>query len=368
MTDVLLFATLLLYFCYFHHVKPMLAAKENPGAIPTEAVIGKPSTTPTNTPTPTEIPEPAISPTDAPTNSPTPTPECDENGVPYDFSGDFGEKFGKMFLGDDRVSADDTSYRSHDLYITMTSFDGSYSQRSSKKSDKPSDSHVVYHVFDIYVRNIENLFCSYKSSRTSFMKLYNDTTIGKTIAAISGDLFYGYDSSKPVIVRNGSVIRKSDYITYDICVLYWDGTLETETHDTYNWDRIKERAPYQIWSFGPSLLDENGAVRDTTSSSVWGKNPRSVIGYVEPGHYVFVAVEGYRAENQKAKNGVGTNLEATAQIAKDFGCKVAYNLDGGASVYAGFQGEQLFYVTNSNETVRNISDIICIGEITGGEK
>lgn len=368
-TDILLFLALLLYFCWFHHVRVMLGSGETSEVVPTESVISKPSVTPTNTATPSPTPEADVSvtPSQGPTSTPTPTPECDINGVPYDFSGDFGEKFGKMFLGDERVMIDDTSYRSHDVYIKMSSFDGMYSQRTSKTGEKFADAHTVWYAFDVYVRNIENLFVNYKNGTTNFSKLFEDTSFGQAVAAISGDLFYGYNKAKPVIVRNGSVIRKADYITDDICVLYWDGTMEIETHDTYDWNRIKERAPYQVWSFGPSLLDENGQPKLNADVDVWRKNPRSVLGYVEPGHYVLIAILGYRDEAQKAENGVGTNLEATAQIAADLGCKLAYNLDGGASVYAGYRGIQLFDVKNSNGSIRRISDIICIGEsLTGG--
>lgn len=413
-TDVLLFFALLLYFCYFHHVRTMIGTVNAPEVVPVETIIAKPTSTPTNTPTdaptdtptdtptctptntptaiitdvplitvtpgeiipasptPSPTPSPKPSPTVTPTFTPTPiaspVPGVDENGVPYDFSGDFGHKFGNMFLGDNRVVVDDTSYRSHDVYIKMSKFDGNYSQKASKYGSRQESVHTVWYAFDVYIRNIENLFTNYKHDTVPFKTLYADTSIGKAIAAISGDLYYDYDSAKPVVVRNGKVIRKADYITSDICVLYWDGTMEIETNETYNWDRIKKRAPYQIWSFGPSLLDENGNPKLNAQSDVWIKNPRSVIGYVEPGHYVLITILGNRINGQKAENGLGANLEATAKIAAEYGCKAAYNLDGGASVYAGFRGEQLFSIyIGSSGRLREISDIICIGELlTGG--
>ena len=153
-----------------------------------------------------------------------------------------------------------------------------------------------------------------------------------------------------------------DYISEPICVLFWNGEMACYTHDTYDKDAIIEKAPYQIWCFGPILTDDEGNSLSNTDSSVWIKNPRAAIGYVEPGHYVLLAVAGYRDEAQVPENGRGVTLEALAKIMTDHGCVLAYNLDGGASVYAGYNGEQLFSVKNQNGSNRLICDIICVGE------
>lgn len=50
-------------------------------------------------------------------------------------------------------------------------------------------------------------------------------------------------------------------------------------------EAAKRRGAYQIWSFGPRLLDGNGkafASNDDFVSTVKGANPRSAIGYYEP--------------------------------------------------------------------------------------
>lgn len=375
--DVVLFAAFILTFCWFHHAGKMLGFTGKNATVPTEEVIAKPSpsatekqTTPAVTPTGAALPtgqeQPGLTSAPTATPLPTPTPECDENGVPYDFSGDFGAKFGKLFSADNTIVTDDTSYRSHDVYIKMSAFDGNLSQRTSKGAERFAQSHTVWYAFDVYVRNIENFFTSYsRSGEKQFSALYKDTSFGNAVAAINGDLFLYYDETKKVIVRNGSVIRTSDYIVDDICVLYWDGAMEIETHDTYDWNRIKERAPYQIWSFGPSLIAPDGSVNKCYDSVIWIKNPRAAVGMVEPGHYVLLAVAGYRADAQRTVNGDGITLEAVGELMASLGCKVAYNLDGGASVYAGFNGKELFHVTNASGSTRTISDILCIGECIG---
>lgn len=251
--------------------------------------------------------------------------------------------------------------------MTLTAFDGKLKQQYYQNGSYSSE-HVVYYMIDVYVRNMENLYTAYSSS--NYVPLDDLVEINKaggniveTIAAISGDLYLGFNESKPVIVRNGKIIRQLSYIKTDICVLYWDGSMETVSPSNYDWSAISAKSPYQIWSFGPSLLNDDGSPRTNISSSIWKWNPRASIGCVEPGHYVLCVVSGYRDKTQKEENGVGVNLDVLAKLMSDAGCKVAYNLDGGASVYGWYRGNRLVQVSNSNGTVRNISDIICIGEI-----
>ena len=374
--DFITFVVVLLAFSYFHHVRVLWGTKGGPEPSPSFS-IAKPTEAESVSATPAPPTEalpvsplptdgPAATPT--PTASPTPTPPCDENGVPYDLTGDFGEKFGTLFSADDTVVLEDNLYRSHDVYITLTRFDGKLAQRRKKSGTAFSESHTVYFCFDIYVRNIENLYTSYSTkSRQTFAKLLGDTSNGSTVAAISGDLFFGYESSKEVVIRNGNVIRIADYISDSICVLYWDGSMEVLDHDSYNKDKLLEKAPYQVWSFGPGLIAEDGTALLNASSPIWIKNPRSAIGMVEPGHYVFLAVAGIRDQSQAAENGLGITMESLAQILVDHGCVVGYNLDGGASAYAGYNGEILFSVEKGSGSTRLISDIICIGEINGGD-
>ena len=89
-------------------------------------------------------------------------------------------------------------------------------------------------------------------------------------------------------------IYVDDNNRYSICALYSDGTMDTFDAKDYRIDDIKAKDPVQVWSFGPVLLDEDGTVRDKyqVSSTVAQRNPRSAVGYYEPGHYCFVVVDG----------------------------------------------------------------------------
>jgi exopolysaccharide biosynthesis protein len=125
---------------------------------------------------------------------------------------------------------------------------------------------------------------------------------------------------------------------------------------TYQIEDILARDPLQIWSFGPVLLDENGNTRDhyEVSTAVGYPNPRSGIGYYEPGHYCFVIVDG-RNEGHSA----GMKIPELAQVFADLGCTAAYNLDGGGTAVMYFNGEKFSVQSNGS---RDLGDILLITE------
>ena len=64
------------------------------------------------------------------------------------------------------------------------------------------------------------------------------------------------------------------------------------------------------------------------TARVQGLNPRSAVGYYEPGHYCFVVIDGRQPGYSK-----GATLMQLAQLFESLGCKEAYNLDGGKSAH-----------------------------------
>lgn len=344
--DLILLAAFLSTFCYYHHIESIWgAAIEGPAVTePTPDVIFTRPPTVTSTPS-TTAPLP-------PSTGDDPIPP--QTGPIWDLSGDFGGKFYHKFSMDNEIVRTDSGYRSHDLCIELKKVDKILKQRTTKTA-APKDTHVIYHVAHIYVRNIDNLFSSHQVGKNNFASdLLKDT---KAVFAINGDVFNTGAASKEVIVRNGELIRTKDYISADICVLYWDGTMETVTPAEYDWNKIAAKSPYQIWSFGPELLHDDGKAKTDIETAVWRLNPRAAIGYVEPGHYVMVAVDGSR--DGKTTGGDGLNMDELARVMADEGCKQAYNLDGGASVYCYYDGNYPV----SFSTNRKISDMICISEI-----
>ena len=172
--------------------------------------------------------------------------------------------------------------------------------------------------------------------------------------AISGD-FLTYQKGG-FLLRNGETyVATSNRAS--ICVLYPDGTMETLIGGTYEIDDVLARNPLQVWSFGPVLLDTEGKVRDKfeVSQTVSYPNPRSAVGYFEPGHYCFVVVDG----RQKGHS-AGIRIPELAKIFEDLGCTAAYNLDGGGS--AVMLIDQKPFSRQSNGGDRKLGDILVITE------
>ena len=284
--DLLVLLVLLSTFCYFHHIREIWGADlqglfgNDDAPTTTQApimVVTRPPrpTTPVTTTTqklPETQPLPETGPAGTADSAVTTTEKVPEVTEPVlDTSGDFGYLHADKFAPAGVVNTADGYYQSHDISITVTEVDTVIEQYRTKSSTTKSKTRVRYFLADVYVRNIDNFFTSYSAGKNvSFNTLLKDKN---PLFALSGDVFNTGATSKEVIVRNGNVIRYKDHISSDICVLYWDGTMETITPAEYNWEKILAKAPYQVWSFGPHLLNDDGSVPDKMSSNVWRTNP-----------------------------------------------------------------------------------------------
>lgn len=175
------------------------------------------------------------------------------------------------------------------------------------------------------------------------------------IVAMNGD-YYSIHVHGPV-VRNGEVYK--DYITrdWDIAVLKSDGELAVYEHGTLKKDAFSMMRVYQTWVFGPSLLDEQGEAKTRFRSNVQSENPRSVLGYYEPGHYAFLAVDGRSGESE------GLTMKQLAQLCEDLGFARAYNMDGGQS---SILLSQAGVMNEPYHNGRPVSDILAIRELPEG--
>lgn len=213
----------------------------------------------------------------------------------------------------------------------------------------------TYYLADIYVRSIEcfrTAFAKDKFGRGLNEPLLDISKRNNALLAISGD-YYGLHNNGPVI-RNG-VLYRSRPSNADVCVLYRDGTMKTFAGRSFNAEAAMQDGAWQSWSFGPTLLDENGKASTSFNSTLTTAHPRCAIGYYEPGHYAFVLVDG-RQDNYSE----GMTLSELAQLFESLGCKVAYNLDGGRSAQMAFNQA---LVNQPYLDGRNISDILYIGEV-----
>ena len=338
--DLLLIAFILLSFALVHHVIPrmMKGSYEAPEARdirPTAAVTAVPETTAAPAAeTPSAGPsEPEITP--EPTPEPTPDPM------------DWRTKFADHFT--DEVVVTDHSYTSPNIAIDI--------QKYVTDDIAPS----TYFVADIYVASLEN-FQTYWAGGT-FHKWMEEPPIqcannAGAILAVNGD--YADSQDFGLLVRNG-VLYMEEQTIYDICALYYDGTMVTYGADEYKVEDVLDREPYQIWKFGPALLDENGQPRESFNATgpISDVNPRTGLGYYEPGHYCFVVVDG-----RQGGYSAGMRIGRFAQLFADLGCTAAYNLDGGRSSVMVFQGS---FFNQPYLNGRNAGDILLIREIEEGE-
>lgn len=322
--DLLLIGVILLTFAFFHHVLPALTSRPQNSQISVPTEPTQPSET-----------EPTMDTTDTePTESEAVTEP--DNRTPWQI------RFADHFT--DEIVITENSYTSPEVSITIDTV-----------VTGEGGSKVTYYVADIYVASLEN----FKTYTAHGEMRYFDTQPAlemvqesNAILAISGD-FLTYQKSG-FLLRNGETYVADR--NYSICALFPDGTMETYDWGAYDIEAIMSREPLQVWSFGPVLLDSQGNVRESydVSQAVGFPNPRSAIGYYEPGHYCFVVVDG-RQEGHSA----GVKIPQLAQIFADLGCTAAYNLDGGGTAVMLF--DQRVFSRQSNGG-RDLGDILLITE------
>lgn len=263
--------------------------------------------------------------------------------VIYDTPGDWSLKWADKFTKDGSVIETETSYQSGDINVSVTTV--------NKNS-------VTYYVADIYISSIFNLQTAL--AEDTYGRGYTDTVpnIAKqnnAIIATNGD-YYGA-REMGIVIRNGSLYR--DNLWGDVGVLYYNGIFKTYSAEDFDLQAVIDGGAYQAWSFGPSLLDENGDAIPSFNSSIAKAHPRCAFGYYEPGHYCMVLVDG-----RQSGYSVGMSLASLSQLMNELGCRVAYNLDGGQTAVMAYKGE---VINRPYEGGRDVSDIVFIAEVANKE-
>ena len=292
--DLLLFVLAMLVFALFHHVLPhhedavgiasQRGAQAQPAAVETEAPDGE-----------SELPQAGEDMADA-----QPPQE--------DAEGSFGVKFADKFTSGG-VERTETGYRSANINLEITPY---------RHND------VDYYVADFYLRDISSFqtgFAKDAFGRGKYESVPVTLARMNAIAGVNGDYYGGRRDG--IVAHNGMLYRNDDNLKRDVCVLYWDGTLETYSPQGFDAEAEMARGAYQMWNFGPKLLDENGQAMEEFNSDVARRNPRTAIGYFEPGHYCFVVVDG------RSEQSAGISLKNLSRLMQGLGCVRAYNLDGG---------------------------------------
>lgn len=316
--DVLLTGLILCVFAFFHHVLPRLEAADK----------SEPS------PAPEVQTEAALS----------PAPETEQPAPAQPEEESWGEKFAEHFSPE--IQTGENFYKSPNVSVAVETVEQELEGHFQR-----------WYVADIYIKDI-SCFSSYveNDSYESYVTTpaLELAELAGAILSINGD-YCNAQNEKGLFVRNGVVYQQEQLPRCDIAVLYTDGSLETYAPGEYTAEGILERQPWQLWKFGPELLDADGQPLGSfnTSSAIEAANPRSALGYYEPGHYCFVVSEGRLRDG-----GYGLTMAELAQIFSDLGCKRAYNLDGGDSACMVFNGQ----VCNVRSGQRELGDILLIKE------
>lgn len=345
--DVLLTGVLLVVFAYFHHVRPV--ALEEDGTVIARATA-EPTPQVTEllysnvTPVPTEVP-------DEPESTPTPRPVPEGTDAP----GSFIRKFADKFTSGEVITSEENgvyTYKSASLNITVTPDTFPYDYYGETRT-------ANYYFTDFYVSDIScitSVLAKDVYGTGNYEWLQDMAKRSGAILAVNGD-FYGARKNG-VVIRNGKVYRKN-HSSFDACALYWDGSMETFASKDWTADKLIAKGAYQAWSFGPELLDDNGQPlkKYNATDAVLKKNPRTAIGYFEPGHYCFVTVDG-RTNDSK-----GLTMDDFARLMSSLGCKCAYNLDGGQSSSLTWGSK---VINEPSDGGRKVSDGIMLIDIGGG--
>ena len=321
--DLLAIAAGLLVFALFHHVLPHYGILRGEESEPVVLVTLAPQPTPEPTAVPVEEQEE------------TPPEETPEPVRVY--SGRWGEKFADKFT-DGEVIQTENSYQSANVNVSY---------------QRIEENDVIYFVADVYVSDLGYLRSGFANGKYNggFQMIDEIARQENAVVALSGDHYAG--RGEGLVVRNGVLYRETRF--QDVCVLLSDGTMVTLTNAELDMDDLKAAAPWQVWAFGPELLDDEGHALTSFNSIVLPNNPRAAIGYVEPGHYYLVEVEGTRTGYYSGSRGM--KMYELANLFESLGCKSAYNLDGGQSVGLAWMGELVSFRYD-----RSIPDIIYVAD------
>ncbi len=272
-------------------------------------------------------------------------------------------------------------YASKDLAISVTRF--------RDKAKKGSKKILEYCVADIHCSENSPLgsfmtepYSRYGSTPTPGVRQEIPTTLiadHPSILAVSDDMYglrlspVGKNKTKydyhGVIIRNGEVLatktRKSPeegkkdrrvWPNLDTLAVYRDGSMKTFVSGDLTAEEYLADGAVHVFAFGPWLLSE-GEINPALQNKNYypASEPRAAIGMIEPYHYIIIATSG-RPDTKYA----GVKLLWLAEKMKEYGCREALNLDGGATVIMTFNN-QIILRGEYAKKFRNIGSMISFG-------
>lgn len=218
---------------------------------------------------------------------------------------------------------------------------------------------LLYYVVDVQMRDM-NAFCAaFSGDGDKISNKYEATSViaarNNAMLAINCDNS-GY-LSDGIVVRGGTLYRfkPSDH---DVLLVFNDGRFEIRAERSFASQEdiiaLIEQGLMHTFSFGPTLVKDGELLTDFSGwSTIGGKNPRTAIGMVEPGHFKIMIMDGRQAETVSE----GVRLAPLAEMMYELGCTDAYNFDGGQSTTLYFNGNIVNTIAG-RETERAVTDIL----------
>lgn len=189
----------------------------------------------------------------------------------------------------------------------------------------------------------------YGSKRTAIGRVLSKRS--NAVLAINGDFFSFHNEG--YLVRQGVLYRDRTNPTYDILIIDDKGDFHIIIDPTEEQAHGFEGSIVNTFNFGPALVVDGEIITTTKEMTVGLNKPTQRMGIAQLGplSYLCIATEG--PEN---KGSVGLTIPQFAQLMKDRGAKIAYNLDGGSSSAMMFNDKKINALSTGKN--RPICDIL----------
>lgn len=160
------------------------------------------------------------------------------------------------------------------------------------------------------------------------------------IIGVNGSAF-SYSNGKPsplgMCIKNGTIY--GDFMTsYSVMAVKWDGTIYTPEQGLMGTDLLKEGVK-DTYNFGPILI------KDGKAQPAWAETakyyPRTAVGMISPNQYVLLVTN--------TGTYAGLNHWDLVSIFSSYGCRYAYNLDGGGSSTLYYNGKVMNKLINNTQ-------------------
>ncbi len=172
----------------------------------------------------------------------------------------------------------------------------------------------------------------------------------KAVVGFTGDYIGFTSNGKGAMIRDGIVYYDRDVIS--TLAVMPDGTLRIYRTKRITAQELLDMGVKDSFAFGPILV-ENGVAAFRPEDETGVYTMRVGFGYSDPFHYIVGVAMRDRLQQM--------TMTELSQLFARYGCRVAYNFDGGHSTSLVFMGKELSMLTMTDVkhyNIRELSDIV----------